>query len=192
MTRADAKPNWLRRLGEEFWSRPLVLLAILYVLALKSVVEGKWTWAPLLAAGLAMVVAKGRSRPAFPAVALLMTLVLIWHHRQAGARPPVGEFIDKAVVLKGTVTQPPVPSSGGGLTLTLEAEEVVSRGKAVPAKGRVWVYVPREVSADYLDVLEIVGELRPTLFSDRRDAAWMALGDARLLRKVGEREEGFV
>ncbi len=104
----------------------------------------------------------------------------------------MGEFIDKAVVLKGTVTQPPVPSSGGGLTLTLEAEEVVSRGKAVPAKGRVWVYVPREVSADYLDVLEIVGELRPTLFSDRRDAAWMALGDARLLRKVGEREEGFV
>jgi len=165
------------------------LTAALYVIALKALAEGSWVWLAVVIAGLAVVIGKARHRPALLLVTGFAALFLA-HTLWPGERKArVEEFTGKAVVLRGEVVREPLPA-GRGSTFWLEAEEVIYRGKARPTRGKVWVSAPAGVRVASLDRVEITGELEEMRFGREIMQFSLRIGDSRLVRKIGRREEG--
>jgi len=169
----------------------LVLLAGLFIFALKALERDRWLGMALLGIGLAAVAMKTRGRLAAALMAALLSLALLRAHSRNADKARVEDFLGEAAVIMGSVAREPAPSPGG-FAFPLEVEAVCHRGKTLPAKGRAWVYAPPDIEIGHLDLIEITGEVRESKWGRRKSGAFISVGDARLLRKIGEKQEGLV
>ncbi len=167
-----------------------MLLALLFMAGLKALESGRLLWLLLVAAAGVFVVMKSRPRTAALLTALLVSAGLVRAHLQFAREVRVEQFVNKAAVITGMVAREPF-TGRGGVSFPLEVKSVLCETKTASVEGSVWVFAPQNTRLAYLDLVEITGELRPSKRGRGKTGAYISVGDARLLRKIGKGRENL-
>lgn len=189
--RAKHKTDWRQEVEQALWRRPLVGLALLYMLGWLAATAGSWIGLAALGGGLALLIGNSRNRGVVLLAGGVIAAVGLWQWGQLKDRPEVGKFAEQAVVLRGVVAQEPRPGSTNQNVL-LTAEQLSRGGVRQPVRGELWLFVPAGVKLRYLDVLKVTGELRAPGLGKRNGRPWLVVGDGRLIQKLGHRPEGLI
>jgi len=186
------KESWQKRLANELWNRPLVLLTGLFAAGL--VITDHWQVLlalPFLAALAAVVMGARNNRWAVLCFAILLLISLVWIKWRAAYLPNLDDFLGKAVILQGVVAQEPAPS-GVSFLVPLEVEQIECAGKTFALQENISIYLPKEQLVKELDRIEITGKLERIRFAKDPRLTFINVVEAGLLRKLDKKDVGLI